>query len=376
MSDTSMPHLEQLSERPWGARGTTGPVFAGNVTFENVSFHVKRKPILQNISLELKAGKIACLLGPSGCGKTTLLRLAAGVARPSSGRILLDQMEVAGPQRFLPPEKRNIGLMFQDFALFPHMTALQNVAYGLYALKKPEAMEVASLALARVGLSGIAHRYPAMLSGGEQQRVALARAIVPRPQVILMDEPFSGLDQRLRESVRGETLAVLRETRATCLLVTHDPQEALAVADEIFLMRSGRLLQQGSPEDLMTHPKDASVARFFRNYNEFSGHIQNGAVSTPLGNVPAPGFQTGEPVAILVPPKAIVVTEAKQGTRATLLESRFMGEDRHLRFAIQGHPSLIDVTTDITKSFSIATTYGLAISQGHAHVFAQDEPQS
>ena len=371
MSAADQPSLEQMNPRPWGEKGTAGPVFAGNVTFENVSYVVRGKTILQNISLELKAGKIACLLGPSGCGKTTLLRLAAGVARPTSGRILLDHLEVAGPNKFLPPEKRNIGLMFQDFALFPHMTALQNVAYGLYALKKSDADAVASLALERVGLAEVKNRYPAMLSGGEQQRVALARAIVPRPQVILMDEPFSGLDQRLRETVRAETLAVLRETRATCLLVTHDPLEALALADHIYLLRAGKLVQQGPPESLMQNPIDPAAARFFTQHNEFVGSVSNGNVETPLGLIAAPGIAEGETALVMIPPGAIEVLPAGQGHAGQLQETRFMGDHRHLRFSMGNNGPIVECLADVKQILPLGAVFGLAVSSARAHVFPQ-----
>ena len=367
----SIPELE--GSRPWGAKGTTGPVFAGNVAFQDVSFSIRNKPILSNITLELQAGRIACLLGPSGCGKSTLLRLAAGVASPTSGRILLDGQEVAGPSRFVPPEKRNIGLMFQDFALFPHMTALQNVAYGLYAIKRKDAEAVAARALERVGLSTMMHRYPAMLSGGEQQRVALARAIVPRPQVILMDEPFSGLDQRLRESVRAETFALLRESRATCLLVTHDPHEALAVADHIFLLRSGHLVQQGSPEQLISNPVDATAARFFMHHNQFSGRVQNGGVATPLGTFPAPHLRDGQKVVVLLPPSAIMLSKDGKGAAARLIEQRFMGDHRHYYFAIEGHQERVEVYGDLKNAMLPGEDCKLVVSPDRAHIFAQQQ---
>jgi iron(III) transport system ATP-binding protein len=373
MSDEPATIPEQERSRPWGAKGTTGPVFAGNVSFEDVSFSIRNKPILNNISIELQAGRIACLLGPSGCGKSTLLRLAAGVASPTSGRILLDGQEVAGPHRFVPPEKRNIGLMFQDFALFPHMTALQNVAYGLYALKRQEAEAVASRALERVGLSAMMHRYPAMLSGGEQQRVALARAIVPRPQVILMDEPFSGLDQRLRESVRTETFMLLRETRATCLLVTHDPHEAFAVADHIFLLRSGHLVQQGSPEQLISNPVDAAAARFFMHHNKFNNRVEYGRVATPFGAVPAPNLKDGQQALVLLPPSAILLSKDGHGTAARLVESRFMGDHRHYYFTIDGHEDRIEVYGDLDDAVSPGEDCRLVVSPNRAHVFAVEE---
>ena len=193
---------------------------------------------------------------------------------PISGRLLFDGKEMAGPNSFVPPEKRNIGLMFQDFALFPHLSILDNVAFGL---EEPAAQRGRAQCppCAGAGRAGGIMRpsIRIILSGGEQQRVALARAVVPRPQVMLMDEPFSGLDQRLRESVRAETLTLLRETRASCLLVTHDPVEAMGLADRIFLMRQGRLVQAGTPEELYRQPVDAAAARFFSDANEIRGAV-------------------------------------------------------------------------------------------------------
>ena len=195
----------------WGPRGTAAATFAARLSFEHVSLSYGALEAVHDVSFELLPGEIVCLLGPSGCGKTSLLRVAAGIERPTSGRLLLDGEEIAGPKRFAPPERRNIGLMFQDYALFPHLTILENVAFGLKSLQREVALKEARLALRRVGLSEYEQSYPYALSGGEQQRVALARAIVPRPAVMLMDEPFSGLDQRLRDLVRQETLALLKE---------------------------------------------------------------------------------------------------------------------------------------------------------------------
>lgn len=372
-----MQVIDRFSEIPkdpsWGMRGTAGAVFAGNVTFENVSYAVRGKSILSDVSLELAAGCIACLLGPSGCGKTTLLKLAAGVLRPSEGRVFIDEVEVAGRSRFVPPEKRNVGLMFQDFALFPHMTVAENVAYGLYALSKPEAQKVALRALERVGLKNVANRYPVGLSGGEQQRVALARAIVPRPQVILMDEPFSGLDQRLRESVRAETLALVRETRATCLLVTHDPNEALAFADQIFLMQNGRLVQSGTPQQLVEQPLDASVARFFRGYNEFRGTVTNGVVWTAVGELPAAAFRSGAAVEVLVPTDGLSVQPVGQGVSARVLENRFDGVGRRLKLQLEGTETTVEVAADVNTMNASGSVCGLVVSSNRHQVFLQTE---
>ncbi len=186
-------------------RARAGATFAARLTFEEVGVAFGETQALKGFSLDIAPGEVVCLLGPSGCGKTTLLRAAAGIERPTSGRILINEREVAGPQRFVPPEVRGVGLMFQDFALFPHLTILDNVAFGLKSLPKEEAQREALLILSRVGLDRYAAEYPHILSGGQQQRVALARAIVPRPAVMLMDEPFSGLDVQLRDTMQEET---------------------------------------------------------------------------------------------------------------------------------------------------------------------------
>ncbi len=238
-----------------------------------------------------------CLLGPSGCGKTSLLRLAAGAEMPDRGRVLIDGREVAGPSAFVPPERRGVGLVFQDYALFPHMTVLDNVMFGLQRLKRAEAADEARRALARVDLAGHEGAYPHELSGGQQQRVALARALAPRPGILLLDEPFSGLDRRLRDQVRADTLEVLRDVRATAIMVTHDPEEAMRLADRIALLRSGQVVQVGPPEELYTAPVDIGVARFFSvnsmRYLRMSGA---GVAHTPLGPVAARHLPDGRAI--------------------------------------------------------------------------------
>src|SRR5918998_2687732 len=198
----------------WGQRGTAGASIPAELTFEDVSQVYGSTRALDGVSLTIAPGEIVCLLGHSGCGKTTLLRVAAGGAVPTEGRGLLDGIEVSGPKTLLPPEQRGTGLMFQDYALFPHLTVLENVTFGLRDLPPRAAQASARQALARVGLEAKAGTYPDVLSGGEQQRVALARSIAPRPGVLLMDEPFSNLDRRMRDAIRDETVAILRETGA------------------------------------------------------------------------------------------------------------------------------------------------------------------
>jgi len=320
-------NLTQDRAGRWGPRGTAGATFAGLLEFDGITKLFGQTEAVKNMSLKLHPDEIACLLGPSGCGKTTLLRIAAGIERPDQGRLLFDGQEMAGPQRFVPPEKRNIGLMFQDFALFPHLSILDNVAFGLKDLPREEARSIALHALERVGLAGYAANYPHHLSGGEQQRVALARAVVPRPQVMLMDEPFSGLDQRLRESVRAETLTLLRETRASCLLVTHDPVEAMGLADRIFLMRQGRLVQAGTPEELYKQPVDAAAARFFSDANEIAGKVKDRFVHTPLGVFPAPVEVASAEALVMIRPQGLNRARQGEGVEGLVTQARFQGDD-------------------------------------------------
>jgi iron(III) transport system ATP-binding protein len=226
--------------------------------------------------------------------------------------------------------------MFQDFALFPHLSILDNVAFGLKALPRDDARREAMAALARVGLERHAESYPHILSGGEQQRVALARAIVPRPAVMLMDEPFSGLDVQLRERVQEDTLALLRETRATCLIVTHAPAEAIGLGDRIAVMRAGRLVQAGKAEQLYRDPADLFVARLFSEINEIPMRVEGGALRTPVGVFAVPDLAESEAAVLCIRRRAIRLGPAGQGLPGRVVHARFRGDLAILEVAAQG----------------------------------------
>jgi iron(III) transport system ATP-binding protein len=283
-----------------------------------------------------RPGEVVCLLGPSGCGKSTLLRLAAGIETPDEGIIRLDGKEIAGPSTFVPPEKRGIGLVFQDYALFPHIDALHNVGFGIRNLDKREALSVADAALRRVGLGHRLRAMPHELSGGEQQRVALARAIVPRPRVLLMDEPFSNLDSRMRDAVREETIALLRETGATAFIVTHDPEEAMRIADRIVLMRQGRIVQAGSGRDIYERPADVETARFFCDLNEIVGESDGTTAHTALGSFALPEGVSGKRVIVAVRPQGVLLRAPDCGIPGRIIAHRFLGEVDHVDVAVQG----------------------------------------
>jgi iron(III) transport system ATP-binding protein len=320
----------------WGPRGTAGAAIAARLTFENVERRYGPTQVLRGISLDIAPAEVVCLLGPSGCGKTTLLRIAAGIEKPSAGRVLINGQEASGPNRFMPPEQRSIGLMFQDFALFPHLTIRDNVAFGLKSIGKEAAARQAMVALQRVGLAAVADEYPHILSGGQQQRVALARAVAPKPSVLLMDEPFSGLDVQLRDSMQEETMALLRETRTTCIIVTHQPEEAMRLGDRIAVMREGRLVQEGHAEELYRHPADLFVARLFSEINEIPARVASGRVDTPVGVFDASAFAEGARVILCVRQGALRILPAGQGKAARVIDVRFLGFVARAEIAVAG----------------------------------------
>ncbi|WP_434012208.1 ABC transporter ATP-binding protein [Methyloceanibacter sp.] len=353
-------------------RGKAAVTFAARLTVDDVSRIYDRTVALDRVSLDVAPGEILCLLGPSGCGKTTLLRIAAGVERPSSGRVLLDGQEVAGPERFVPPEKRGVGLMFQDFALFPHLTLLDNIAYGLRSLTRSEAKVEAHAALERVGLARYAGDYPHILSGGEQQRVALARAIAPRPSVLLMDEPFSGLDARLRESMREETLAILHETRATSIVVTHDAEEAMRMGDRVALMHKGRVVQTGKALDLYRAPKDILTARTFSDLNEVPARIEKGEAVTPLGRFRANGLADGAQAIVCVRQRGVRLLKAGEGTPGRVLDARFLGDVALVELAVQGLDAPLFAKVRESDVPPQGTEIGVAADSGAVLVFPAD----
>ncbi|MBE0401044.1 MULTISPECIES: ABC transporter ATP-binding protein [Halomonas] len=280
------------------------------LTLHNVRHAYDGHTVVKGVDLSVAPGEVVCLLGPSGCGKTTLLRIAAGLEVLQEGSVTLDDTYIAMPgQRHLPPEKRNVGLAFQDSALFPHLSVLENVTFGLKHLASRQRRERATQLLEQLGMAKYVDVYPHMLSGGQQQRVALARALAPSPRLMLLDEPFSSLDARLRDRIRDDTLHVLKKVGAATLLVTHDPEEAMFMADRIALMRDGQIVQTGTPQALYCTPQDPFVVTFFGDVNELKGRVHNGFVSTPVGRVPANGLAEGSAVQIMIRPEALHIVE-------------------------------------------------------------------
>ena len=283
-------------------------------------------------SLCVERGQVVALLGPSGCGKTTLLRLIAGFEQPDGGRVEVASRQVAGGGTWVPPEQRRVGMVFQDYALFPHLTVAENVGFGLP--RRARAGRVAEL-LAVVGLGDLGRRYPHELSGGQQQRVALARALAPAPELVLLDEPWSNVDPFLRESLRAEVTDIIRPLGVTVLLVTHDREEAFSVADRIALMRDGAIVQEGSSEELYFAPASRWAAEFVGAANVLTGQVVNGRVETSVGAFPANGASGLAAAQVLVRPELLELEPDPAGA-AEVVAREFRGHDVFYRVLLDG----------------------------------------
>ncbi|MBX3496846.1 MAG: ABC transporter ATP-binding protein [Parvibaculum sp.] len=319
------------------------------LAFRNVGHRYGDLQVLSGVSLEARAGEILCLLGPSGSGKTTLLRLAAGLEILQEGSIDLGGAVLAMPGRALPPEKRPFGMVFQDNALFPHLTVAENIAFGLSRRPKEEQARIVAQRLAAVGLSGFEPRYPHTLSGGQQQRVALARALAPEPAAMLLDEPFASVDVTRRRSLREEARRTLKSAGVITLVVTHDPVEALEIADRIAVMEGGRIAQCATPEELYANPASALVASLFGEAQRFPATVSSGRAVTAYGSVPAADFHEGAAVEVIVRPEAVTLG-APNGAENTFLvnDLRFLGHDWLVLLSAAASPALEPLRARVT----------------------------
>ena len=340
---------------------------ARGVTIERVSFGYGATAVLDDISLEVARAEFFAFLGPSGSGKTTLLRLVAGFGRPSAGRIRIGERDVTG----LAPWSRNVGMVFQSYALWPHMTVAKNVAFGLERRRLPRQKIVQKVAdaLDLVGLSAFADRRPAQLSGGQQQRVALARTLVIEPEVLLLDEPLSNLDARLRLDMRAELKALQRKLGITTIYVTHDQEEANAVADRIAVLDQGRIQQIGTPVELYDRPANRFVAGFLGAANLIDGRIEADgrfiADGVTLANV---GGAAG-PASIAVRPQDITMTTAREGIAATVEAIEFLGSVTRYRMTAAGRVLTIDVPHRRGHApLAIGSAVGLIIDPGQVAI--------
>ncbi|WP_071673675.1 ABC transporter ATP-binding protein [Nioella nitratireducens] len=355
---------------------------APRLDVQNLTCAFAGRTVLRDVSLTVAPGEVMCLLGPSGCGKTTTLRIIAGIERQSSGTVRVDGRTLADGDLNLPPEARGVGLIFQDFALFPHLSVAQNVAFGLSGTRSDKARRVDEL-LARVDLKGYGDKAPHMLSGGEQQRVALARALAPRPGVMLMDEPFSGLDNRLRDGIRDETLELLKEEGTAVVLVTHEPEEAMRMADQIALMRGGRIVQQGAPYNIYNAPCDRDAAAFFSDVNVISGTVKGALTDTAFGQFLAPGHPDGTEVDIIFRPQHVKIDFDRGGrgpnptpldgvpARGIVERARFMGHESLVEFRMDFNNQILKATVPAVFLPKPGMALWLTIRRDRCFVFAK-----
>jgi iron(III) transport system ATP-binding protein len=339
---------------------------------------------VHDVSLSMRRGEVLAVVGESGCGKTTLLRLIAGLEVPTAGEILLNGHLASTPKGVVPPELRGVGIVFQDYALFPHLTVLANVEFGLQRLPRSLRRNRAVEALVLVGLEDYARRFPHELSGGQQQRVALARALAPGPSLLLLDEPFSNLDIVLKTQVRTEIGAILKAAKTTALFVVHDLDDVLSVADRIAILKHGALQQIDTPQAVYENPVDEYVARLFGATNLLPGTPRGAGFDTPLGYIAtdaARGHRT--PVMLSVRPQDVTLAgDDDGGTPATVRQTRFRGDHQEIVVALEGGVELLvrvraDLAVRSGDTLKVRLQPGAVRVLGSApeHISSQGDPE-
>ena len=332
-------------------------------------------PAVDALSLSVEEGEIVALLGPSGCGKTTTLRLINGFEAPDTGCIEIAGRTVAGGGTFVPPEARGIGMVFQDYALFPHLTVVQNIAFGIKKLEAAERLRRTQRALRITELEELADRYPHELSGGQQQRVALARAMSPGYEIVLLDEPLSNLDADLRAQLRGQVRRVLKKTQKTAILVTHDQDEAFQIADRVGVLNRGRLEQVGTPEEIYQTPASRFVADFVGAADFIPGTVQREGIHTELGLFPnANGIPIGCQVYVMIRPDEVLILPDPAGP-AVVTERLYLGADKVYTLRL---PSEIHIRSNqhSTPNLPIGTRVAVRVSPSHLVAFPWREPST
>jgi len=336
-----------------------------------ISIQLGGQTIVNDINLELKSGEIGCLLGHSGCGKTTLLRAIAGFEQPTTGEILLRGNKVASPKTMLPTEKRNVGMVFQDLALFPHLTIGENIAFGMRGKNKQEVTNRIETLLELIGLPQLKNKHPHQLSGGQQQRIALARAMAPRPDLLLLDEPFSSQDTERREQLAREVGQILREDNSTAMLVTHDQHEAFAMADHIGVINDGKLIQWDTPYNLYHCPNSREVADFIGQGVLVAGTVLDaGTLETELGIVSgefSQPFPAGTEIDLLVRPDD-VIHDDNSNNFGTVTEKAFRGAEYLYKLRLPGNTDVLCIAPS-HHNHKIGEQIGIKLELDHLVIF-------
>ncbi len=350
-----------MSAEPLIALDHISLIYPGNIS-----------PAITDISFSVCEGDLVAILGPSGCGKTTVLRVIAGFERPTQGQVSISGKLVASPNAWVEAENRGVGMVFQDYALFPHLTVMQNVAFGLRHSTPHSQHEKVREVLTLVGLGGFESHYPNALSGGQQQRVALARALAPRPAVLLLDEPFSNLDPDMTERMREELLEILERTGSTSILVTHDHEEALDMADNVAVLNTGRLEQLGTPDEIYHTPTTEFVADFVGQADFVPGQISKGKVVTEVGifeNVRKIQEQTR--VLVMIRPDDVRIRPCETAS-AQVLRRHFRGSENLYRVLLPSG-QLLYSSESSTAVYPVGTTVEVHVETIHTVVFPQEQ---
>lgn len=332
-------------------------------------------PAVEDVTITLSPGNILTLLGPSGCGKTTLLRIIAGFEQPDRGTVEIAQQMVSGLNRWVPPERRDVGMVFQDYALFPHLTVAKNIAFGLQSLKKKspkQAQQRVSEVLELVGLSGLAHRYPHEISGGQQQRVALARALAPRPALVLLDEPLSNLDVQVRLKLRQELREILKAAGTSAVFVTHDQEEALSISDWVAVMRDGHLEQLGTPEEIYLKPTSRFVAEFVTQANFIPAQKRGDLWETEVGSfaIATSFVHRGETEqADLMVRQEDFILQPDETAPVVIRDRQFLGRELHYCLQVPSGRELIARTPVGGRSFPVGMRVQIMFPQDAVRVF-------
>jgi len=348
---------------------------ARQLEIDSVNVHLGKSHIIKDMSFSLNEGEIGCLLGPSGCGKTTMLRTIAGFQRPLSGRVLVAGEEVAGKECEAKPEERHIGMVFQDLALFPHMTVRKNIGFGMRNCSRKEVRQRVDELLDLVAMQDLADSYPHELSGGQQQRVALIRAMAPRPPVLLLDEPFSSQDTERRVQLAHEVREILKRDGITAVLVTHDQYEAFAIADHIGVMNEGHLCQWDNAYDLYHTPENRFVADFIGEGVFVCGNtLENNQIQTELGIIDgdvSDQFAAGTQIELLVRPDDIVPDE-KSATKATVIAKDFRGAGHLYTLRMPGSTRLLCLAPS-HHNHNIGEQFGVRLTLDHLVIFNREQ---
>lgn len=346
-----------------------------SVRIEEIGYSFGQKRVLDGVSLEVAPGEIVCLLGASGSGKSTLLRIIAGLLPLQHGTVRINGLQPAVPGDEPPPEARHCGYVFQDHVLFPHLTVIENVAFGLYARSSNERYSRAMHELREVGLAEHANRYPDTLSGGEQQRVALARALAPDPSVMLLDEPFSNVDTTLRRNLREDARLTLRASGAPCIVVTHDPEEAMEIADRIAVLHDGRIVQEGPPDEVWRNPKNQYVASLVCGTDAIAGHVVDGGVGTVFGTMMGVNtdLRNDQHCLVIAHPEALHV-EASSSAAVRVVDVRFLG-DRYL-VIIEASKERLRVVCATEPTFAAGESVSVTADPGGVYVFPVDDNET